>query len=76
MNEPCQEIRTVLQTHDLHALSSLRLLLTDYTLDDINEDEQVIELYKVWELVGQLSEHTRILVHKVTNRHWRVSHIL
>jgi hypothetical protein len=39
VNEPAQIVRTVLQAHDFHSLSSLRFLLTCHSLDYVNEDK-------------------------------------
>lgn len=76
MNEPAQVVRAILQPHDLHALPSLRLLLTDHTLDDVDENEKVAELDEVGELVGKLAERLGVLVHKVDRGHRSVPDVL
>lgn len=76
MNEPSEVVSAVLQTHDLHALTRLRLLLTNHTLNDVDEDKQVVELYKGGELACKLIIHLWILVHKIFHWHRCKANIL
>lgn len=76
MNEPREKVRAILQSHYLHTLSRLCLLLTNQSLDDINENEQVVELNEVRELVCKLIERAFIYVHVITRWHRCVSNIL